>query len=939
MDSLPGPDTPTLLETKLREELVICILFFNKVDQTIDCIRSFAAADVAINVYDNGSEPGARVCLDEAVRMLPRVTVHGEGKNFGVSGGRNRQISATTQPWLFFVDNDITVSTSDWLLRMALAIRSRPAAEVFVPRMYNKHDGSWGGLADFVVDSGGNCTFVASERPYGNAFPGGASVISRSLFERCGLYDEDLFVGFEDFELAIRAWKKGRPVLVARCDGIELIHDHQVSTSIHDKAAAKVRYDVKRITHSHRCIEEKHRVLLDPNFSNWLQEQIAQVTGEASVATDATAPREFPFGRALPIRTPAWAGDGAALVLFAMSPDPLRDWLRLRALAIAKKFSRAAGQKVTVRALSDASCGDRDEWLVDARAAGLVDEIGSGGEPLAGFPDGRYFLVVAHLDGLVGSDFLIQAMQVARFEPDGLVQLMVPELTVRVAPDGSGERRMVQSLDPLSIQAGQIHFVAAADLQWARLAADARASRCKTLHSLVETWVAQSTQGGARLRPLRGSLSVELAKSVAPIGDAPRPWIASQWFAQSNLREVLRHYPGAGVSWNHFPLLTAAPPQRALAPGRTLDRVRTDGLTHLLLLPWLKPGGADRAALAYLKVLAQRYPGRVAAITTELVDSPWSAYIPDGARLILWRDFAAQLTGDDRVRGLLQFAIDSRVQVLHVMNSMLGWQLLAAHGHQLRSFTRVYASLFWYGPSPENQILGYAVDFLPLVQGKIDGIITDNESFRIRLRDEYGVGRSLTWCVYHPTNAFVAEPAVRDAPSPTLLWAGRFAPEKELGVLRAVAERLSSVRFRVFGSMGQAHPDTQAELARLRSMRNLSLEGAFDDFAGLPLTDVDALLYTSSSDGMPNVLVEAAAHGLPVVAPDVGGIGELVDQSTGWLISRWNDVDEYCAKIEAALADSNERSTRAMKALQRTRERHSYESFVNQLARVPGYLF
>lgn len=941
MDNSPALEPPLSFEAKLREELVVCILFFNKVAQTIDCIRSFAAADVAIHVFDNGSEPAARATLDEAVRALPRVTVQGEGRNLGVSGGRNRQILATTQRWLFFVDNDITMATANWLLRLSLAIRSQPAAEVLVPRMFNKHDGTWGGLADFLVDAGGYCTFVASERRFGNSFPGGASVIDRKLFERCGLYDEDLFVGFEDFELAIRAWKSGRAVLAARWDGVELIHDHQVSTALHDKAAAKVRYDVGRITHSHRCIEQKHGVLLDPNFGDWLREQIAQVTGEARAPSESLTPREFPFGRSLPIRTPAWAGDGAALVLFAISSSPLRDWIRLRALAVAAEFARAAGLRVTVRIAPDASCSDRDEWLENARSAGLADEVGPKGAPLCGLDLGRYSLIVAQLDGLTGSDFLVQAMQVARFEPDGDVKLMVPELTVRIASDGSGERLVAKSLDVLAVDpfAGEITLLAATQLQWARLAADVVGRQASSLRALVGTWLAQASLSGGRLYPLHGSLVVGLVDTSIPSREAPRPWVASQWFAQLNMRHVMRQYPGAGRAWNELPLVVCEARSRLLAPGRTLDRMRIDGLTHLMLLPWLMRGGADRAALAYLRVLGRRYPGQVAALTTEPVDSPWSAYVPEGARLVQWHDFSSQLTSENRVRALMQFATDARVRVLHVMNSMLGWQLLATHGRQLRAFSRVYASLFWYGPSPEHQTLGYAVDFLPRVEGALDGVITDNESFRTRLSDDYGIGRSLTWCVYHPTDSFVPQPSVRKGRPPTVLWAGRFAPEKELGVLRAVAERLTQVRFKVFGSLEHAHPAVAQELARLGSMPNVSLEGPFDGFSSLPHGDADAFVYTSSSDGMPNIVVEAAAHGLPVIAPDVGGIAELIDASTGWLVSRWSDIDAYCTQLEAALTDPAERARRAAIALRRTRERHAFDAFESQLTRVPGYLF
>jgi glycosyltransferase involved in cell wall biosynthesis/Tfp pilus assembly protein PilF len=48
---------------------------------------------------------------------------------------------------------------------------------------------------------------------------------------------------------------------------------------------------------------------------------------------------------------------------------------------------------------------------------------------------------------------------------------------------------------------------------------------------------------------------------------------------------------------------------------------------------------------------------------------------------------------------------------------------------------------------------------------------------------------------------------------------------------------------------------------------------------------MDALLLTSRMEGMPNVLLEAQYLGIPVVAPNVGGCPEVVDQGrTGWVV-------------------------------------------------------
>ncbi len=47
----------------------------------------------------------------------------------------------------------------------------------------------------------------------------------------------------------------------------------------------------------------------------------------------------------------------------------------------------------------------------------------------------------------------------------------------------------------------------------------------------------------------------------------------------------------------------------------------------------------------------------------------------------------------------------------------------------------------------------------------------------------------------------------------------------------------------------------------------------------------DILISTSDREGTPNVILEAMAHGLPVVATKVGGTAEILDESRGFLIA------------------------------------------------------
>lgn len=59
----------------------------------------------------------------------------------------------------------------------------------------------------------------------------------------------------------------------------------------------------------------------------------------------------------------------------------------------------------------------------------------------------------------------------------------------------------------------------------------------------------------------------------------------------------------------------------------------------------------------------------------------------------------------------------------------------------------------------------------------------------------------------------------------------------------------------------------------------------------------DVLICPSWSEGMPNVILEAMANGLVVIATDVGATNVVVDRTTGWLLSQ-SDPQEIEATIE-----------------------------------------
>lgn len=113
--------------------------------------------------------------------------------------------------------------------------------------------------------------------------------------------------------------------------------------------------------------------------------------------------------------------------------------------------------------------------------------------------------------------------------------------------------------------------------------------------------------------------------------------------------------------------------------------------------------------------------------------------------------------------------------------------------------------------------------------------------------------------------------------------------------------------------------------------RRAHLLGARPDIAAV-LSEVDAVLLTSRTEGLPIALIEAAAAARPAVAMDVGGVGELVaHERTGWL---GKDADELAFGLAQLLDDRRIGPAMGQRARVRVAARHSASALADRLEEI-----
>jgi glycosyltransferase involved in cell wall biosynthesis len=152
----------------------------------------------------------------------------------------------------------------------------------------------------------------------------------------------------------------------------------------------------------------------------------------------------------------------------------------------------------------------------------------------------------------------------------------------------------------------------------------------------------------------------------------------------------------------------------------------------------------------------------------------------------------------------------------------------------------------------------------------------------------------------------------------------RLSDEKGIErLIHAVGLLSVSFKYYIIGEGGKRN-ELQQLIDALQLQDKVFLSGEKKSpFSGLE--DADLFLMGSYYEGFPNVLLEAGAHGIPVVAFDApGGIAEIITDNENGLLVDDNDIIAFAAAIKNALANDFDRD----QIIQTTKKRFSVNSMM-----------
>lgn len=340
----------------------------------------------------------------------------------------------------------------------------------------------------------------------------------------------------------------------------------------------------------------------------------------------------------------------------------------------------------------------------------------------------------------------------------------------------------------------------------------------------------------------------------------------------------------------------------------------------LVFLPWLNHGGADKLFINTFNELAkQNKDWHISLVQTESSDSPWQNKLSTDIDFVKLSDISEDIGYEKQIDIFASFIVQNNIKRLIIANSMFGYNFILRYKKLLEYLDiKIYVYAFNENISEYGRIGGYIHEQIPLIYNSIYKVITDNSLMPEKMIKEHGYTVNKHQTHYQYVEEKVIAPVKKDKEKLKILWASRICYQKMPEILAEINKRISSdFTIDVYGTLEDFY-----DLNFIKE-NNLNYKGVFNGINSIPTNEYDLYLYTSNSDGMPNILLEIATKGLPIIAPNVGGVGDfIINNETGILIDDYKDVDTYLKAIEK-MKDSNFRYKLAKNSQELLKDKYS----------------
>ena len=354
---------------------------------------------------------------------------------------------------------------------------------------------------------------------------------------------------------------------------------------------------------------------------------------------------------------------------------------------------------------------------------------------------------------------------------------------------------------------------------------------------------------------------------------------------------------------------------------------------YIFIVPWVVRGGADKALFNYIKALKEIHSEwNFTVIATLPAKNTWARSLPEYVDFIDFGNIANGLPPELQDKLFSKIIVQLKCKNLHIINSEYGYDWVRRHLKLVEKNYSLNVSLFaweYIAGSGMKAVYSYDNPCLFEIFPAVKNVFSDNAAMVEYAIDNNGFEGAKFKVHYQPIdNQTIIEPknGLVEQKKLHVLWAGRIVPLKLPDLVVAIGKHLGrEVEIDMYGEIGDG-----VNVKMFSEVSTINYCGAYDGFSSLPTSKYDLFLYTSLTDGMPNVILEATMAGLPIIASNDGGVGEFIkDKKTGLLIEDYLNYKPYVEAIKWAMRNMDEMKKCVNEAQILLNSRHSFSKFVS----------
>lgn len=343
----------------------------------------------------------------------------------------------------------------------------------------------------------------------------------------------------------------------------------------------------------------------------------------------------------------------------------------------------------------------------------------------------------------------------------------------------------------------------------------------------------------------------------------------------------------------------------------------------LYVAPWIDLGGSDKGTIDWFKHI-DRSRWAPSLITTQPSTNRWLHHVEPYAEEI-W-NLPDLMPGGAFPEFILGFIESRGTRVVHIMNSRLGFDLLP----DMTCLPDPPAVVVQLHAEEPNRT-GYVRYVTRRYGNLIDAFSVTSEHLK-EVVAGYEIPPSKVEVIHSGVDgegefdpAQVAPLELGGNGVSRILWPGRLVEQKDPMLTLEVLARARSLGGEfVLDIVGDGHME-EAVRARADELGVAELIRWHPPSQEMPrwYRSTDLLLMTSVYEGVPYVIYESLAMGVPVVAPALPGNVEFMDADSGVLVEPRDDVDRYADAIVTLLDDEERRREMGERSRRRMREEFS----------------